>query len=65
MVTRIKILIVKKRNKLFMQYYILDSHLNYNFKWYLLSSNNSAAFHSSEIVQLLKFTALAVYLVAN
>lgn len=48
-----------------MQYYILDSHLNYNFKWYLLSSNNSAAFHSSEIVQLLKFTALAVYLVAN
>lgn len=65
MVTRIKILIVKIRNKLFMQYYILDSHLNYNFKCYLLSSNNSAAFYSSEIVQLLKFTALAVYLVAN
>ena len=28
-----------------MQYYILDSHPNYNSKCYLLSSNNSAAFH--------------------
>lgn len=42
---RSKILVVKKRNKLFMQYYILDSHPNYNSKCYLLSSNNSAAFH--------------------
>lgn len=60
MVTRIKILIVKKRNKLFMQYYILDSHLNYNFKCYLLSSNNSAAFqmttkHSFLNLQLLLY----------
>lgn len=43
-----------------MQYYILDSHPNYNSKCYLLSSNNSAAFqmttkHSFLNLQLLLY----------
>ena len=43
-----------------MQYYILDSHPNYNSKCYLLSSNNGAAFqmttkHSFLNLQLLLY----------